>query len=111
MNLICDAGDSRKAEEILIMEMGRFSAICEYFVVMSAGSTVRVKAVVDAIEDALEKKGFRVNHKEGYAEGLWVLLDYGDVIAHVFHLPMRSFYNLENLWGDVPRRKFLTFKP
>jgi ribosome-associated protein len=91
------------------MEMAGTSSICEFFVVMDATSNVRVKAVVDAIEDAAEKKKTRPVHREGYNEGVWVLLDYGDVIVHVFHHETRHFYNLENLWGDVPQHKFSMF--
>ena len=104
--MICEAADSKKADEILVMDMGSASSLCEYFIVMSATSNVRVKSVVDAIEEAVEKKGVRVSNREGYADGIWVLLDYGAVIVHVFHPETRAFYNLENLWGDVPRRRF-----
>ena len=96
----------RKAEDILIMEMEKKSSLCEFFVVMSAPSTVRVKAIVDHIENSVEEEGLRVKHKEGYQDALWVLMDLGDVIVHVFHEDTRKYYNLENLWGDVPRKKF-----
>ena len=89
------------------MEMGKKSSICEFFVVMSATSNVRVRAIVDRIEEAMEDEGMRVFHKEGYQDGVWVLMDFGSVIVHVFQDEMRKFYNLENLWGDVPRRRFL----
>ena len=86
------------------MDMDQRSSICNHFVVMSAPSTVRVKAIVDRIEEALEEEGFRIKHKEGYAEATWALLDYGDVIVHVFYYETRKFYDLENLWGDAPKR-------
>ena len=89
------------------MEMGRRTSLCEFFVVMSAPSSVRVKAIIDHIEEVLEKKGVPIRHKEGFAEAMWVLLDFGDVIVHVFYHETRKFYALENLWGDVPRRPFL----
>jgi ribosome-associated protein len=90
------------------MEMQNRSTICNCFVVMSAPSTVRVKAIVDAIETKMEDEaGMRVFHKEGYADGMWVLMDYGDVIAHIFYGDTRRFYDLENLWGDVPKRSVL----
>ena len=88
------------------MEMKEKSSIGEYFVVMSASSTVRVKSVVDAIEEVMEKAGFHTVHKEGLKESLWVLLDYGDVIVHVFHYETRKFYSLESLWGDSPRKAY-----
>ena len=104
--MICHAAYDRKAEEIVVMEMKERTALCDYFVVMSAPSTVRVKAIVDHIEDSMKKAGLPTRHKEGYQEAAWVLLDYGDVIAHVFYHEKRRFYNLENLWGDARKRSF-----
>lgn len=88
------------------MEMGEKSSIGEYFVVMSAPSTVRVRAIVDHIETKMDKAGCRLVHKEGLKEAMWVLLDYGDVIVHVFYHETRKFYSLESLWGDAPRRAY-----
>ncbi len=67
---------------------------------------MRVRAIVDFIEESMKKEGLRLKHKEGYFESLWVLLDYGEVIVHVFHHETRRFYALENLWGDAPKRNF-----
>ena len=89
------------------MEMGKRSAVCEYFVLMSASSSVRVKTIVEHVEEALEKEGLRLRHKEGFRDGLWVLMDYGDVIAHVFYHDMRKYYDIEHLWGDAPKKKYL----
>lgn len=89
------------------MEMAGRSGLCDFFVVMSAPSSVRVKAIVDHVEESLKREGLAPRVKEGYAEALWVLLDYGDVIVHVFYHEKRKFYDLETLWGDAPRRRFL----
>ena len=91
----------------MIMDMNGKSSLCDHYVVMSAPSTVRVRAIVDFIEESLKKKGFTLKHREGYTESLWVLLDYSEVVVHVFYLETRTFYGLENLWGDVPKRNFL----
>ncbi|MCG3176338.1 MAG: Ribosomal silencing factor RsfS [Candidatus Omnitrophica bacterium] len=104
---VCEAGWERKAEDITIMDMKDRSALCDTFVVMSGSSTVRVKAIVDRIEEAIEEAGGRVYHKEGYQEAQWVLMDLGDVVVHVFHEQMRRFYALERLWGDAPRKQYL----
>jgi ribosome-associated protein len=104
LDLICEAAHDRKAEEIVVMEMGDKSSLGERFVVMSAPSTVRVKAIVEHIEDTLQEHGFRVYHKEGLQEAQWVLMDFGDILVHVFHHEVRKFYSLETLWGDAPRR-------
>ena len=104
--LICDAAEDRKAENIVVMEMGEKSSIGAYFIVMSAASTVRVKAIVDHIETQMEEAGQRVFHKEGLKEAVWVLLDFGEVIVHVFHHETRKFYSLETLWGDAPQKHY-----
>ena len=88
------------------MELKQRSSFCDFFVVMSAPSTVRVKAIVDHIEESLKKDDHRASHKEGYAEASWVLLDYGQVIVHVFYHETRKFYGLEHLWGDAPKRNY-----
>jgi len=85
------------------MDMKSRTGLCEAFVIMEASSNVRVKAIVDWIEEKMEKHGQRLLHKEGYQDAVWVLLDYGDVVCHIFHKDMRKFYDLENLWGDAPK--------
>ena len=82
------------------------NSFCDFFVVMSASSSVRVKAIVDHIEDTLHAESVKLRHKEGYGEGLWVLMDFGDVIVHIFQEEARRFYALEHLWGDAPKRHF-----
>ena len=88
------------------MEMGQRSGICEYFVLMSAASTVRVKTIMEHIEAELETDGIFLRHKEGHRDAVWVLMDYGDVVTHIFHHDMRKYYDIEHLWGDVPKKKF-----
>ena len=92
------------------MEMRERSTFCSYFVVMSAPSSVRAKTIAESIEETLENEGCRTLHKEGYNEALWILLDYGDVVAHVFYEHKRKFYDLEKLWGDAPKRHFHSTK-
>ena len=89
------------------MEMNEKYSLCDFFVVMSAPSTVRVRAIVDFIQETMKEKGMPLKHKEGYTESTWVLMDFGEVIVHVFHQEMRRFYDLENLWGDSPKRNFI----
>lgn len=81
--------------------------MCEYFIIASGKSTTQVRAIADHIEETLEKgRGhIRPGHTEGGKEALWILLDYGDVVAHIFHNETRRFYNLERLWGDAPQRR------
>ena len=76
------------------MEMAGRSGLCDFFVVVSAPSSVRVKAIVDHIEESLKKEGLRPRVKEGYAEALWVLLDFGDLILHPLFHPQKQLFTL-----------------
>ncbi len=107
IHIICEAGLEKKAENIIIMEMKERTAFCDYFVIMSATSNVRVKSIADFIEEMMEDAGHKVRHREGYQEGQWVLLDFGDTVAHIFLHDTRAFYGLEGLWGDTRQRSFV----
>ena len=87
--------------------MRRIPSVSNYFVIASGSSTTQVRAISDNIVDVLKEKGERVWHTEGAREALWILLDCGDVVAHVFLDQTRRFYELEKLWGKVPKRKLL----
>ncbi|UCD55903.1 MAG: ribosome silencing factor [Candidatus Omnitrophota bacterium] len=104
--LISSAALDKKAGDIVIMDMRAVSNITDYFVICSAPSTRRVQAISEDIEEQLLKKNIRHWHIEGKREALWVLIDYGDVIVHIFYDKMRDFYNLERLWHDAPRERF-----
>ena len=90
--------------------MRRIPSVSDYFVIASGSSTTQVRAISDNIADVLKDKGERVWHIEGAAEALWILLDCGDVIAHVFLEETRRFYALEKLWGSVPKKRLLEAK-
>jgi ribosome-associated protein len=98
------AADAKKAEHTLVLAVGDVLAITDYFVIASAGNRRLVKAVVDAVEDAvreqLERNPIRT---EGASEQQWVLLDYGDVVIHVFAEEIRMYYEIERLYRDVPK--------
>ena len=98
---ICKAASDKKARDIVIMDMKGISSSTDYFVVCSANTATQVRAIADNIEEELAKEGVAFDHKEGYREGEWVLLDFGDVIAHVFMQEAREYYALERLWGDA----------
>lgn len=99
---IADLALDKKAYDIKILDLRELSTICDYFVICSADADVQVKAIADHIMDELKKTDVRVWHKEGYASLRWVLLDYVDVVVHIFHRDIREFYGLEELWGDAP---------
>lgn len=91
----------KRGADVKIIAMNEVSSIADYFVICSADSDTQVKAIADNIEKTLRDEGIRVWHREGYQALRWVLLDFVDVVVHIFHKEARSFYNLEKLWGDA----------
>lgn len=92
----------RKALDLVVLDVRGLSSVTDYFLVCSGRSTTHVQTIVDAIRDELKQAGVRPLHAEGQAESGWVLLDYGDVLVHVFLEDTRAYYALERLWGDAP---------
>ncbi len=99
--LVANAALSKKAIDVTILDLRKLTTMTDYFVVCSVDSDTQARAVADEIKNEAIEKGETSVRKEGYSEGRWVLLDYVDVVAHVFHKDMREFYNLEKLWGDA----------
>ncbi|PKL83453.1 MAG: ribosome silencing factor [Ignavibacteriae bacterium HGW-Ignavibacteriae-3] len=93
---------TKKGFDINILDLRKLSGIADCFVVCSADADRHVKAIADEIDEQLHNKGIRCLHKEGFETLNWVILDYFDVIVHVFKEDARSYYNLEKLWGDAP---------
>ena len=93
--VIYDAIDDKLGKDIAILNIGAVSSLCDYFVIATASSQRQVKA-------ELTKLGIEARGKEGYDSQVWVLLDYGDVMVHIFNEENRDFYNLEKLWKDAP---------
>jgi len=93
----------KKAQDVLVLELKGLSIIADYFVICSGESTTQVRAIVEAIEEHFLKKGTRPLGIEGLNYSHWVLIDYGDVIIHVFEEETRAYYQLEKLWLDAPR--------
>jgi len=93
---------SKKGFDVKILKLQSISPVCDYFVIASGEADVHAKAIAGAIEDGLHELGAKPAHVEGYSEGRWILLDYIDVVVHVFIEPTRQFYALEKLWGDAP---------
>ncbi len=97
---IADLTLTKKAQDVVIMDLRGLTSMADYFVLCSADSDTQVKAIADAVEGGLEKKGSAPWHRESGSTN-WSLLDFVDVVLHVFHKGTRSFYNLEKLWGDA----------
>ncbi|SHH66889.1 ribosome silencing factor [Sporanaerobacter acetigenes] len=100
LSTIVKACDDKKAFDIKVLNIQKISSIGDYFVIASGNSTSQVTAIADEIDEKMSKIGFGLVQKEGYSSARWILLDYGDIIVHVFHREDRSFYNLERLWSD-----------
>lgn len=98
---VCKAASDKKAEKIIIMDMRGLMFSTDYFVICSAATATQVRAISDNIEEELDKEEIHFSHKEGYHEGEWILMDYGDVVAHIFKTENRDYYALEKLWGDA----------
>ncbi len=103
---IARAAAEKKASDIVTMDMRGVMDSTDYFVISSANTATQVRAIADSIEEELAKAGVPFQRKEGYREGEWVLLDYGDAIAHVFRTDQRGYYALERLWGDAKLTPF-----
>lgn len=101
VNIAVQAAEDKKAENIIVLDISGVSIIADYFIVCSGRSRTQVQAIVENIREELEKEGVRALRREGFREGGWVLIDYGDVVVHVFQEADRQFYNLERLWGDA----------
>ncbi|WP_352420102.1 ribosome silencing factor [Proteiniborus sp.] len=101
LSIIIKSADDKKAFDIKVLEISKLTSIADFFVILSGNSQRQVMAISDAIEEKMYLNGHDLRHKEGYNSGKWILLDYGDIIVHVFHKEDREFYNLERLWADA----------
>ena len=101
-----EAALQKKAQGLVILELIGLTVIADYFVICSGESTTQVKAIVDFIEHELMLQGIRPIGREGLNYGHWALLDYGDVVIHVFEREMREYYSLEKLWMDAKTIEF-----
>ncbi|PJE48729.1 ribosome silencing factor [Pediococcus damnosus] len=95
------AADSKRAENIVALDMENVSLLADYFVIMSADSNRQVDAIADEIVDQNEKAGVSIRHVEGQRAAEWILIDLGDVIVNVFQTDQRKYYNLEKLWSEA----------
>lgn len=96
------AADDKRAEDIIVLNMKGVSYLADYFLICHANSDRQVQAIAKEMAEQAGKSGYDVKRLEGFDSARWVLVDMGDVVAHVFHKDERAFYNLERLWGDAP---------
>ena len=95
-----EALDERKGEDIKIIDISEISVLADYFIIANGTNENQVKAMVQNVEDKLAQNGFEAKQREGYGLGNWVLLDFGNIIVHVFDKENRLFYDLERIWRD-----------
>jgi len=93
----------RKATDLVLFDMGALASITDYFIIASGKSSRQVQAIAQHVQRRMKEEGFTRFGTEGEREGHWILLDYGDVVIHLFYEPVRDFYDLEGLWVDAPR--------
>jgi len=93
----------KKAEDLEILDVRGLASFTDFFVIMSGRSTRHVQGLAEAIDGEMSSKRLSSSNTEGLQEGLWVLLDYNDVVVHIFYAESRGFYDLEGLWHDAPR--------
>lgn len=93
---------NKKAFDVKILDLRNLATFADFFIICSADSDTQVKAIADEVDKSLRDEGIKCWHKEGYMALSWVLLDYVDVVVHIFKKESREFYNIEKLWGDAP---------
>lgn len=98
---IAQLGWQKKGQDIAILDLKNLTEVSDYFVIMSGESDTHVRALYDFIEEEMKKEGIRVWHKEGQQNLSWVLLDYVEVVVHIFKPQIREYFALEKLWGDA----------
>lgn len=96
---------NKKGFDVVILDLRNLTPIADFFVICSADSDTQVKAIAEEVDVNLKNLGVRTWHREGFKGLNWVLLDYVDVVIHVFKKETREYYNLERLWGDAPTSK------
>ena len=98
--IACAALEEKKAEEIKVISIEKVSTLADYFIIASGSNRNQIQAMVDSVDEEMEKAGYIKKQVEGYQNANWILLDYGDLVIHVFDTENRLFYDLERIWRD-----------
>lgn len=106
LQLIVDAVHQRHGYDVLALEMSEFPLTMDIFLLASADNRVQSRAIADHVERTARGLGWKLHHKEGYDDGSWILLDFIDLVVHVFLPDVRKYYSIESLWSDAPMKKF-----
>ncbi len=92
----------KMAEDLTLLEIGRVSIIADYFLIATGATRIRVQTICDHLIEKIKRAGFTLQRMEGYREGWWIILDFGDLVVHLLQPEAREFYNLERLWSRAP---------
>ena len=103
VDLAIQAADDLKARDLLALDLRGLNDATDWFVIASGTSDAHVRGIAQSVQDRLTDAGFKAHHVEGLTQGRWVLLDFVDIVVHLFHPEARAFYQLERLWNDAPR--------
>ena len=98
--LAVEALEDKKAVDVRILDIGQISTLADYFIIASGNNRNQVQAMADNVDEVLAKAGYQAKQTEGYRKANWILLDYGDVVIHLFDEENRLFYDLERIWRD-----------
>ena len=106
LDTVVNALQDKLAKDIVSLKVGDATPITDYFVIATATNTSQMDAMIDGVEEAMKDAGFDMKTREGRSQGGWVLLDYYDVVVHLFLTEMRDFYNIDGTWRDVPKQSY-----
>ena len=95
---ICDILDSNKGENILLIDVSKMTSVADYFVLVTATSKPHTKALMEKVEEELEKQDIRIIRRDGVGDGRWIVMDYGNIVIHIFTAELREFYHIEKIW-------------
>ncbi len=107
VRLAADAAATVKPSYLAILDLRGLCTFTDHFLIASAGSARQVRAIAERVEDQLVRAQVRISHREGTGEAQWILLDYHDVVVHIFADHAREFYDLERLWADAPKQQLV----
>lgn len=104
--LCAQLAEDNKAQELVLLDVSGFASFADFFIICSGRSSRQAQGIADKVEAGLRDRGIKPLGVEGKGEGQWVLMDYGDVIVHIFYEPVRNLYDLESLWSEAKRVRF-----
>lgn len=100
ITIIAEAGLDKHGYDMTVLDIRDLTTVADYFIIASGNSTIQTTTIANHIEEKMEEASYELLSKEGYNTARWILLDFGDIVVHIFHREDRDFYNLEKLWAD-----------